>query len=196
MAVVDRLKGTPVSTQRILSWISCLCYHIASVTLPSSVVAHLMRKHPASKVYLTQVPIQDICRAATWSSVHILASHYAISQRSRYNARFGGVVVQSLVRQTPTPPSEFITWIHQMCITWSGMDMHNHSEKKNGNNLFCNSCSRCAAHVHSISHPPTLYSTVCQVRRSYGESGWLCPLYYLSAAQDGRGHVHCSNRYC
>lgn len=97
MTFSDWMKGCPVSSHRISSDI-CLCYNLANVTPPNRVLAHSTKAHAASAAFLAQVPILDICKTATWSSVPSFASHYAISQQSGDNAKFGHMVLQSLLK--------------------------------------------------------------------------------------------------
>ncbi|KAG6936020.1 hypothetical protein G0U57_013534, partial [Chelydra serpentina] len=102
IAVADRMKGLPVSSQRISSWItSCIrtCYDLAGVPTMHT-TAHSTRAQASSSAFLAHIPIQDICRAATWSSVHTFASHYAIVQHSRDDAAFGSAVLNSAVSQS------------------------------------------------------------------------------------------------
>ncbi|KAG6932311.1 hypothetical protein G0U57_021645 [Chelydra serpentina] len=102
IAVADRMKGLPVSSQRISSWItSCIrtCYDLAGVPTMHP-TAHSTRAQASSSAFLAHIPIQEICRAATWSSVHTFASHYAIVQHSRDAATFGSAVLNSAVSQS------------------------------------------------------------------------------------------------
>uniref|UniRef100_A0A8C3FB52 NADH dehydrogenase [ubiquinone] iron-sulfur protein 6, mitochondrial n=1 Tax=Chrysemys picta bellii TaxID=8478 RepID=A0A8C3FB52_CHRPI len=92
------MKGSPVSSQRLSSWItSCIrtCYDLAGVSAPH-LTAHSTRAQASSTAFLAQVPIQDICRAAVWSSVHTFTAHYALVQQSRDDAAFGSVVLHTV----------------------------------------------------------------------------------------------------
>nr|XP_032642405.1 uncharacterized protein LOC116828359 [Chelonoidis abingdonii] len=102
IAVAERMKGLPVTSQRISSWVtSCIrtCYELAHVPL-GRITAHSTRAQASSAAFLAQVPIQDICRAATWSSVHTFTSHYALVDQSRDDAAFGSVVNWNQLEQT------------------------------------------------------------------------------------------------
>ncbi|XP_039353895.1 retinoblastoma-like protein 1 isoform X2 [Mauremys reevesii] len=48
---------------------------------PSNLTAQSTRSQDSSAAFLVQVPIQDLCRAATWSSVHTFTIHYPITQQ-------------------------------------------------------------------------------------------------------------------
>lgn len=50
---------------------------------------------------LASLPISDICKAATWSSVHAFTKHYTVVQAALDDARFGRSVLQSIYRETP-----------------------------------------------------------------------------------------------
>lgn len=56
-------------------------------------------------VFLSEILILDICRAATWLSVHMFTSYYAIAMASKADANFGRVVLQSLFKWTRSPTS-------------------------------------------------------------------------------------------
>ncbi|KAG6939866.1 hypothetical protein G0U57_021849, partial [Chelydra serpentina] len=97
VASAERMKGQPVSTQRLSRWITlCIhtCYELAKVPSPPVVRAHSTRAQASSAAFVAHVPIQDICRAATWSSVHTFTSHYAIVSHARDDAGFGRAVLQ------------------------------------------------------------------------------------------------------
>lgn len=100
--VTDRMKIFQ-SHLRILLWIfSCvhLCEVMANVTLPERGAGTFSAISCGLYSVSSSCACTDICRAATQSSsVHTFASHYAISQQSRDDARFGHVL-QSF-RQTP-----------------------------------------------------------------------------------------------
>nr|XP_025038833.1 uncharacterized protein LOC112545273 [Pelodiscus sinensis] len=97
MQVAERMCGQPVLAQRIASWItSCirLCYEGAGRPTPR-ITAHSTRAQATSAAFLACVLILEICRAATWSSVHTFAEHYAITQLAREDAAVGMAVLCS-----------------------------------------------------------------------------------------------------
>ncbi|XP_077689409.1 uncharacterized protein LOC144274446 [Eretmochelys imbricata] len=96
VAVAERMKGLPVLAQRISFWItSCIwaCYELAGVP----VTAHSTRAQATSTAFLAQVPIQEICRAATWSSVHTFMTHYTVNQQAREDVAVGRAVLRAVV---------------------------------------------------------------------------------------------------
>lgn len=63
-----------------------------------SINGALHKAQASSAAFLAQVPIQDICRVVTWSSVHTFLLHYVIIQQARDDAAFGRAVLQSATR--------------------------------------------------------------------------------------------------
>ncbi|XP_065267485.1 collagen alpha-3(IV) chain-like [Emys orbicularis] len=120
IAVADRMKGPPVSSQRISLWITpCIreCYGLAKVpALPMT--AHSTRAQASSAAFLAQVPTQKICRPATWSSIPTFTTHCAITQQARDDAAFGQAVLQSGDPGSAGPPGLPGTVI----VTLSGPD--------------------------------------------------------------------------
>ncbi|XP_075774121.1 coiled-coil domain-containing protein 138 isoform X2 [Pelodiscus sinensis] len=57
---------------------------------------HTTRVLAASAVFMEQVPLEDTCRAATWSSVHTFPSHYVLTTASREHVNLGKAILQSL----------------------------------------------------------------------------------------------------
>ncbi|XP_064420364.1 uncharacterized protein LOC135359260 [Latimeria chalumnae] len=91
--------GMALSKQRMSKWIcDCiqLCYDLEGIPLEGHLRAHSTRCVAASVVNLQSVPVSEICRAATWSSVHTFCKHYCLDIASRRQARFGQAVLQGL----------------------------------------------------------------------------------------------------
>lgn len=63
-AVAERSWAQAISSQRISQWIP-ECYRLAGMPLSDGVTAHSMRAQAASPASLQDVPILDLCRAAT-----------------------------------------------------------------------------------------------------------------------------------
>lgn len=105
VAVADRGWSYPVSTQKISSWISlciCLCYQLANSISPAKLLAHSTRAQAASIAFLVQVPILDICKAATWSSLHTFTSQYAISVQRQCQFWMGSLAITVQIDSEPT----------------------------------------------------------------------------------------------
>lgn len=95
IAIAERMKGLTDSSRQISSWITAcirMWYDLAKIPA-SALMAHSMRAKASSAAFLAQVPIQDLCRAATWSSIHTFTSYYAITQQARDDAAFGRAVL-------------------------------------------------------------------------------------------------------
>nr|XP_008107943.1 PREDICTED: inositol hexakisphosphate kinase 3 isoform X1 [Anolis carolinensis]XP_008107944.1 PREDICTED: inositol hexakisphosphate kinase 3 isoform X1 [Anolis carolinensis]XP_016848789.1 PREDICTED: inositol hexakisphosphate kinase 3 isoform X1 [Anolis carolinensis] len=96
---MDKL-GTPVSSQRLASWIVStirLAYRLADQDPPQRITAHSTRAMAASQAFLKGVPLEDICKAATWSSSLTFASHYKLDIMAKKDAAFGRAVLFSCV---------------------------------------------------------------------------------------------------
>ncbi|XP_064410353.1 uncharacterized protein LOC135354987 [Latimeria chalumnae] len=94
----DRL-GLPLSKQCMSQWIcECiqLCYDLEGIQLEGRLTAHSTRGVSASVANLQSVPVSEICRAATWSSVHTFCRHYCLDIASRRQTCFGQAVLQGL----------------------------------------------------------------------------------------------------
>ncbi|XP_042315264.1 uncharacterized protein LOC121926389 [Sceloporus undulatus] len=91
-------KGLPVSSQRFSKWVSntiYLCYELAGVPAPVRVRAHATRAEAASSAFLMGIPLEDVCRAATWSQPLTFIRHYRLDSRDRQRAAFGRAVLLS-----------------------------------------------------------------------------------------------------
>lgn len=53
------------------------------------------------------VPVTEICKAATWTSIHTFSKHYALVHASRADAVVGSAFLSSVFVPTPKllPPS-------------------------------------------------------------------------------------------
>lgn len=91
--------GLPASKRSIARWIvSCitLAYQLAHRPLPGKPKAHSTRGKAATIAMLHNVPIQDICKAATWRSIHTFTRHYCLDSDSQADARFGQASLRNL----------------------------------------------------------------------------------------------------
>ncbi|XP_067424353.1 centromere-associated protein E [Emydura macquarii macquarii] len=86
VAVVDQMKGSPVSTQRISLWItSCIKFRFEQTRVPllGTIKAHSTRAQASFLAFLERVPLQGICKATAWLLMHAFTSQYAIIQQAR-----------------------------------------------------------------------------------------------------------------
>ncbi|XP_078539962.1 uncharacterized protein LOC144824853 [Lissotriton helveticus] len=94
--------GLATSKQSISRWIvSCiqLCYQKANKTLGGKPKAHSTRGKAATTALLRNVPIAEICKAATWKSVHTFAKHYCLDTDTRADAQVGQALLRNLFAQ-------------------------------------------------------------------------------------------------
>lgn len=64
-----------------------------------------MRSQSASGAKLKNIPVSEICRAATWSSVQTFSGHYALDDDSRSDAAVGIAVLYSVMDSTLKLPA-------------------------------------------------------------------------------------------
>ncbi|XP_054828784.1 protein lin-52 homolog isoform X2 [Eublepharis macularius] len=58
--------------------------------------AHSTRSQASSGALLKSVPLQDICKAATWASADMFVKHYALDVLDRRETAVGTAVLQSI----------------------------------------------------------------------------------------------------
>nr|XP_060615224.1 uncharacterized protein LOC132765067 [Anolis sagrei ordinatus] len=92
--------GHPVTSQRLSSWIIStirLAYQLAGKEPPLHIKAHSTRSVSASQAFLRGIPLDQICKAATWSTPSTFASHYKLDLAAKKDAAFGRAVLFSCV---------------------------------------------------------------------------------------------------
>ncbi|XP_039207012.1 uncharacterized protein LOC120311509 [Crotalus tigris] len=101
--------GQKVLASTIGRWIRvCIAAAYASLALPipSHVTAHSTRSAATTAACATQASIEDICRAATWSTPSPFIRHYRLDKFASAEAAFGRRILQQVVTpsgsQTPT----------------------------------------------------------------------------------------------
>lgn len=91
--------GYPASKRSIARWIvSCIkmAYQLANRPLLLSPKAHSTRGKAATVAFLQDVPLSEICKAATWSSVHTFTQHYCLESDSRADTQVGQASLRNL----------------------------------------------------------------------------------------------------
>lgn len=91
--------GYAASKQSISRWIvSCirLVYQLAQKPLASTPKAHSTRGKATTAAFLRNVPIAEICRAATWRSVHTFTRHYCLDSETRADTQVGQASLRNL----------------------------------------------------------------------------------------------------
>ncbi|XP_029140096.1 ephrin type-A receptor 7 [Protobothrops mucrosquamatus] len=93
--------GQKVSSGTIGRWIrACIAeaYQSSSLPAPRRITAHSTRSAATSAAWSTQASIDEICRAATWSSPSPFVRHYKIDRFAAADASFGRRVLQQKKR--------------------------------------------------------------------------------------------------
>lgn len=88
MAITDRMRcepgyppGSPPASVCAITWQMCHPH------------AYSTRSQVSSAAFVAQVPILDVCKAATWSFIHTFSSHCAVTQQARNDVAFGQAVL-------------------------------------------------------------------------------------------------------
>ncbi|XP_071990832.1 uncharacterized protein [Engystomops pustulosus] len=95
-----RNKGKKASKATIGRWITDTikeCYKIKGVPLPLSVKAHSTRAMSTSWAEKGGASIEEICKAATWSTNVTFAKHYRLNVLAAKDLAFGRKVLQAVV---------------------------------------------------------------------------------------------------
>ena len=74
-------KDLPIAKQGIAHWIASaiqFCHTKSGMPLSSNVRAHSTRGMSASTALFAGVPLEEICRVATWKSRHPFTRHYCL----------------------------------------------------------------------------------------------------------------------
>ncbi|XP_067326085.1 uncharacterized protein [Anolis sagrei] len=90
----------PVSSQRLSSWVVSvikLAYHKSGRELPNGVKGHSTRAVSTTAAFWKGVPLDAICRAATWSTPSTFVTNYKLDLMAKKDAEFGRAVLFSAV---------------------------------------------------------------------------------------------------
>ncbi|XP_034289059.2 uncharacterized protein LOC117674930 [Pantherophis guttatus] len=92
--------GQKVSSATIGRWIK-LCisaaYKLKGSQVPGGIVPHSTRSAATSVAWAAQASIDEICRAATWSSISSFIRHYRLDTFASADAAFGRRVLQAII---------------------------------------------------------------------------------------------------
>lgn len=105
--------GQKVSSTTVGRWLkSCIseAYGLRGAPVPEGILPHSTRSAATSAAWATQASVDDICRAATWSSLSSFVRHYRLDLFASADASFGRRVLQSVISpqggdQAGIPPS-------------------------------------------------------------------------------------------
>ncbi|XP_078522268.1 uncharacterized protein LOC144791469 [Lissotriton helveticus] len=112
VSFTNRYMGKPVTKNTIARWIAQtiqFCHKQAGQELTGGARAHSTRKKGATIAFLANTPIQDICLAATWASVHTFTKHYCVDVQMNKEAQVGQKVLQHIFsnqRSSSTQPPQ------------------------------------------------------------------------------------------
>ena len=93
-------KGQPAAKSTLARWIKQLifqAYGLKHVPPPLSVKAHSTRAMSASWAAHHHISMAQVCRAATWSSVHTFTKFYKLDVTRSADAAFGQAVLRAAV---------------------------------------------------------------------------------------------------
>ncbi|KAF7252362.1 Protein P [Varanus komodoensis] len=96
-----RDQGDPVTPQRLSKWIVhtiTLSYQLAKIELPTAPRSHSTRAVAASSAFASGVPIDDVCRAATWANPCTFARHYRLDVWARQDCSFGRAILSFILQ--------------------------------------------------------------------------------------------------
>lgn len=94
--VVSYAKNHSVSAQTISSWVKqCIteCYKFAEVCVLTVLWPYSTRAVAAFFACPKHLPIEEICKAVSWKSVHTFTKYYTLDLVLRADAKFGRVVL-------------------------------------------------------------------------------------------------------
>ena len=95
MSFANQRKGFPLSRRTISRWVASsieFCHERANKPLVSKVQAHSSRSMATSTALFNSVSLPDICRAATWLSIHTFTKHYCLDASFQEDAAVGQAV--------------------------------------------------------------------------------------------------------
>lgn len=92
--------GRKVTKSTIAYWVKqCIfkAYEAQGLAPPRAVTAHSTRSAATTTAFSTRASVEEICRAATWSSFSTFVRHYRMDQAASAEAAFGRRVLQQVV---------------------------------------------------------------------------------------------------
>ncbi|XP_078500130.1 uncharacterized protein LOC144755257 [Lissotriton helveticus] len=101
VSFAESFMGKAVTKGTIARWIAQaiqFCHKQAGQELSEGPRAHSTRKKGAAIAFLANTPIQDICLAATWASVHTFTKHYCVDIQMNKEAQVGQKVLQHIFK--------------------------------------------------------------------------------------------------
>ncbi|XP_060546801.1 uncharacterized protein LOC132711537 [Pantherophis guttatus] len=93
--------GARVSSVTIGRWIRATiatAYQQQHLPVPPRITAHSTRSAATSAAWATQATLEEVCRAATWTSISPFIRHYRVDSFASADAAFGRRVLQEVLR--------------------------------------------------------------------------------------------------
>lgn len=81
-------------------WIRAMistAYQRQALPIPQGITAHSTRSAATSAAWFTQAPLEEVCRAATWTSITPFIRHYRVDSFASSDAAFGRRVLQAVL---------------------------------------------------------------------------------------------------
>ncbi|XP_053109124.1 uncharacterized protein LOC128326401 [Hemicordylus capensis] len=91
--------GTKVSKETLARWLRAtiaLAYESLHLQVPLGITAHSTRSASTSAAFSARAPLEEICKAATWSSTSPFVRHYKIPSFHETQAAVGRTILQKL----------------------------------------------------------------------------------------------------
>ncbi|CAJ0918968.1 unnamed protein product [Ranitomeya imitator] len=95
-----RRKGCAASKSTLARWIRATiqeAYRTMGMTVPAGIKAHSTRAVGASWAVWHQASAEQVCKAATWSSLHTFVKHYNVHSQTSADASLGRRILQAAV---------------------------------------------------------------------------------------------------
>lgn len=86
LSLLQIVRGTPVSTQRLSKWVfGCIFsgYEATNIQLPPWIIAYFTRLRSTSIALLKNVPIAEMCKTPTWVLGYTFSKYYVLVHASR-----------------------------------------------------------------------------------------------------------------
>lgn len=93
--------GSKASSSTLGRWLRATiatAYRQLGLPVPGHITAHSTRSAATSAAWSTQASLEEICRAATWTSISPFVRHYRVDSFASAEASFGRRVLQSVHR--------------------------------------------------------------------------------------------------
>ena len=100
LGYIMKMKGKAVQKRTLSRWIILcikICYGLVQKEPPEGIRAHSTRTKSFTSALAPGVPIVDICKAATWASLHTFGKHYCLDSEVKRDGHFACSVLQDFL---------------------------------------------------------------------------------------------------